>query len=153
MTLPPQVFDLLLNKLVKISSGRGHNIFHTLHTKDYLKIDFKVFDHKFARARGGGGGGLSNTNDGVARRKFLIYPLKETNLGVALGFWTPKRYQFLAVGILISSLIDLDNQNRMTAGFFIEFIRKQPKKIAWQLEMWDFSPENRKRNDNPWFYP
>ena len=55
MTLPPQVFDLLLNKLVKISSGRGHNIFHTLHTKDYLKIDFKVLIINL-HARGVGGG-------------------------------------------------------------------------------------------------
>ena len=52
MTLSPGVFDLLLNKLLKISSGRGHNIFHTLQTKDYLKIDFEVLIINL-HARGG----------------------------------------------------------------------------------------------------
>lgn len=65
MTLFPRVFDLLLYKLVKISSGRSHNIFHTLQTKDYLKIDFEVLIIICTP-----GGGLSNTNDRVARRKF-----------------------------------------------------------------------------------
>ena len=40
----------------------------------------------------GGRGGLPYKRDGDARRKCLIKPLKETNLGVAQAYLTPKRY-------------------------------------------------------------
>ena len=40
---------------------------------------------------GGGGGGLTYKRGGDARRKFWIKPLKETKLGVAQAFLTPKR--------------------------------------------------------------
>ena len=39
----------------------------------------------------GGGGALPYGRDGDARRKFLIYPLKATNLDVAEAHADPKR--------------------------------------------------------------
>ena len=42
-----------------------------------------VFDLKLATSSPGGGGELPYETEGDARRKFWIWPLKETNLGVA----------------------------------------------------------------------
>ena len=49
-----------------------------------------IYDHLGVCSPGGGGGGDSAyERGGNAHRKFWIKPLKETDLGVAQGFFDP----------------------------------------------------------------
>ena len=63
-----------------------HKTFHLRNTNENLRT---VELHQHFVPGGGGGAGLLYKNDGDAGRKYYIYPLKETNLGVARDFFDP----------------------------------------------------------------
>ena len=78
------------------------------------------------------GGESAYERGGDARRKFWIKPLKETDLGVAQVFLTPKR----------------DHVKTQTIWIFLYFFKCNPKR-----NMMAFCPEHPKSDQNPKFTP